>query len=56
VVIELIADALNPEHHPIIGRAKDVAAGGVLLAAVAAAIVGVVVILPPLLVHLGLSP
>ena len=53
--IELLADAVHPAHHPLIGRAKDVAAGGVLLAAVAAAIVGVIVILPPFLVRVGLT-
>jgi len=46
--IELLADASVPEHHPEVGRAKDVAAGAVLLAAVAAAVVGAVVFLPRL--------
>ena len=47
--IELLADAAVPEEHPKVGRAKDVAAGGVLVAAVAAAIVGLVVFAPKLL-------
>lgn len=52
--IELLADALHPEQHPLIGRAKDAAAGGVLLAAVMAALVGVMVLLPPLMARLGI--
>jgi len=46
--IEAVADALHPEAHPLIARAKDVAAGGVLLVAIAAAIVGLLVLGPPL--------
>jgi diacylglycerol kinase (ATP) len=41
--IEQLADALCPEHHPGIGRAKDMAAGAVLLAAAGAACIGAVV-------------
>lgn len=51
--IELLADALHPEQHPLVGRAKDAAAGAVLLAAVTAALVGVIVLLPPLLARFG---
>jgi diacylglycerol kinase len=47
--IELLADAVSPERHPLIGRAKDVAAGAVLLSAIASAIVGLLVLGPPLL-------
>lgn len=39
--LEALADALHPARHPLIGRAKDLAAAGVLLAALAA--VGVAV-------------
>lgn len=46
---EQLADALCPEHHPAIGRAKDMAAGAVLLAAVGAAAVGAIVFVPRLL-------
>lgn len=38
--LELLADALHPENHPLIGRAKDVAAGAVLIAAIAATAIG----------------
>jgi diacylglycerol kinase (ATP) len=41
--LEVLADHLAPDEHPLVGRAKDVAAGGVLLAALAAAVVGVIV-------------
>lgn len=43
---ETFADAVKPERHPLVGRAKDLAAGGVLLAAVGAAVVGVLVFGP----------
>lgn len=46
--IEKLADAVHPEQHPLVGQAKDVAAGSVLLAALAAAIIGAVVLGPPL--------
>ena len=38
--LEFLADAFCPEHHPLVGKAKDVAAGAVLLAALGAAVVG----------------
>jgi diacylglycerol kinase len=51
--LELLADAVSPEHHPLVGQAKDVAAAAVLLAALGAATVGVLVFGPRLLVLLG---
>jgi diacylglycerol kinase (ATP) len=39
--LEVLIDYAWPEHHPMIGRAKDVAAAAVLAAAVGAAVVGV---------------
>jgi diacylglycerol kinase len=42
--IERLADAVNPQYNPMIGAAKDVAAGGVLLAAVGACVVGASVV------------
>ena len=50
--LEELADALHPDHHPGIGRAKDLAAGAVLFVAVVAALVGALILLPPLLHHL----
>ena len=46
--LEQLADALHPQRHPGIGRAKDLAAGAVLIAAIAAAVIGVVVFWPHL--------
>lgn len=47
--VELLGDAASRGHDPLIGRAKDVAAGGVLLAAMGAALIGVIILLPRLL-------
>jgi diacylglycerol kinase (ATP) len=51
--LEALADRVAPDHHPLIERAKDVAAGGVLLAALAAAAAGLLVLVPRLLERLG---
>ena len=37
--IEYLADALHPDHHPLVGAAKDVAAGAVLIAGLTAVVV-----------------
>jgi diacylglycerol kinase (ATP) len=47
--VEALADKLSPEPHPLIKRAKDVAAGAVLLVAIAALIIGIIIFLPKLL-------
>ena len=44
--IESFADAVHPERHPLVGKAKDCAAGGVLVAAIAAAVIGFIVFAP----------
>ena len=46
--LELLADAAVPDFHPLIAKAKDVAAGAVLLTAIGAAIVGLLVLWPHL--------
>ncbi len=46
--LEELADAVHPEQHAGIGRAKDAAAAAVLIAALGAAIIGVLVFLPHL--------
>jgi diacylglycerol kinase (ATP) len=46
--LEQLADALHPGQHPVIGRAKDVAAAAVLIAAMGAAVIGVLVFAPHL--------
>lgn len=47
--LEVLSDAAVPEHSPLIGAAKDVAAGAVLLAAVGAVVVGLLVFVPHLM-------
>ena len=39
--IEFLADAVTKDHHPLIGHAKDIAAGAVLVAAIGAAAIGI---------------
>lgn len=51
--LELLADAVTREQHPLIGQAKDVAAGAVLLAALAALVIGVLVLGPYVLRQWG---
>lgn len=51
--LEALADHVAPDRHPLVGRAKDVAAAGVLLAALGAAAAGVLVLGPALLARLG---
>lgn len=38
--IERLCNVVSPEHHPMIGAAKDLAAAAVLIAALGAAVVG----------------
>ncbi len=47
--IEFAIDLASPGHHPIAGKAKDVAAAAVLIAAIFAVIVGLIVFLPKVL-------
>jgi diacylglycerol kinase (ATP) len=44
--LELLADAAIKDLHPLVGHAKDVAAGAVLVTAIGAAIVGTIVFWP----------
>lgn len=46
---EFLADAASPSFHPLVGRAKDVAAGAVLIAAVGSAMIGLLIFIPHLL-------
>ena len=50
--VEFLADATTQEHHPLIGQAKDVAAGAVLITALAAVIIAALVFGPYILVWL----
>jgi len=47
--IEFLADALTPNYHPLIEKAKDVAAGAVLITACGTLIIGLSIIGPYLL-------
>lgn len=47
--IEFLADSTTKEFHPMIGKAKDVAAGAVLITAIAAVLIGVLVFAPRIL-------
>jgi diacylglycerol kinase (ATP) len=44
--VEMACDAISQDHHPLIGKAKDAAAGAVLVAAIAAVIIGALVFWP----------
>lgn len=50
--LELLADVASPEFHPLVGYAKDVAAGGVLLSAAGSAMIGILVLGPHVLAWL----
>jgi diacylglycerol kinase (ATP) len=45
---ELLCDVVQPEFHPAVRAAKDVAAGAVLVSAIGAAAIGALVFLPHL--------
>ena len=47
--LEYLTDLVSPNHHPLAGKAKDVAAGAVLLAAIGAAAVGLLIFLPKIM-------
>ena len=44
--IEFLCNQVSTDHHPLIEKSKDVAAGAVLIAAIAAAIIGLFVFIP----------
>jgi diacylglycerol kinase (ATP) len=43
---EFLADAASPDYHPLVGKAKDVAAGAVLISAIGSAVIGILIIGP----------
>lgn len=47
--LEFLADVASPDYHPLVKRAKDVAAAAVLIAALGAVIIGLLVFAP----HIG---
>lgn len=46
--LENLADAVHPTHHPLVGKAKDAAAGAVLLVVIASVIIGILIFFPKL--------
>ena len=46
--VETLANAVAPGQNPAVGKAKDLAAGGVLLTSLAAAAVGLLIFVPAL--------
>jgi len=44
--IEKLADSISEDHHPLIGQAKDLAAGAVLVICLVAAVCGLVIYVP----------
>lgn len=56
---EFLCDVTSPEFHPLVEKAKDVAAGAVLITAVGATAIGLLVFVPyikALWLHSGWSP
>jgi diacylglycerol kinase len=51
--LEFLMDAATPEYHPLVEKAKDVAAGAVLISAAGAAVIGLLIMGPYLLKLLG---
>ena len=43
---EFLADVASPEFHPLVKKAKDVAAGAVLISAIGAIVIGIIVFGP----------
>ncbi len=44
--LEYLTNLVSPDYHPLAGKTKDVAAGGVLIAAFIAILVGLIIFLP----------
>jgi diacylglycerol kinase (ATP) len=47
--LEFLADVASPEFHPLVKKAKDVAAGGVLISAAGSVVIGLLVLGPHML-------
>lgn len=50
--LEKLCDFVSPQHHPLIGKVKDLAAGGVLIISLLAVIIGIILFLPKILAYL----
>ncbi|MEI8085710.1 MAG: diacylglycerol kinase family protein [Paludibacter sp.] len=44
--IEKLVDLVSPNHHPVAGKVKDIAAGAVLICAIISVIIGLIIFLP----------
>lgn len=44
--IENIVDLVSPNHHPLAGKAKDIAAGAVLICSIISFIIGLIIFAP----------
>jgi diacylglycerol kinase len=51
--IESLVDLVEPNHHPIAGKIKDLAAGAVLIFSIASALIGIMIFGKYILVLLG---
>ena len=51
--LEYLTDLVSPNHHPLAGKVKDVAAAAVLLTAIGAAVCGILIFLPKIIKLLG---
>ena len=49
---EFLADVASPAFHPLVAKAKDVAAGAVLISAIGSLVIGLLVLGPALLARL----
>lgn len=47
--LEFLSDVASPGFHPLVKKAKDVAAGAVLIAAIGAVMIGVLIFMPYIL-------
>ena len=46
---EFLADVASPEYHPVVEKAKDVAAGAVMISAIGSVVIGLLIIGPHML-------
>lgn len=53
--LEYLTNLVSPDYHPLAGKTKDVAAGGVLITAFIAVLVGMIIFLPKLMQLLALG-
>ena len=44
--LEFLADVASPDFHPLVEKAKDVAAGAVLISAIGATLIALIVVIP----------